>query len=74
MINSDRYAGEISFGRFYQKHIIVGHFNLTLDARSDSTIQEYTGFKITLDKLDVRSMHIVGDSLVVDVDGVLSVK
>lgn len=33
-----------------------------------------TGFKITLDKLDVRSMHIVGDSLVVDVDGVLSVK
>jgi hypothetical protein len=33
-----------------------------------------TGFKITLDKLNVRSMHIEGDSLVVDADGDISVK
>jgi len=39
---------------------------------ADSTAA--TGFKITLDKLNVRSMHIEGDSLVVDADGDISVK
>lgn len=33
-----------------------------------------TGYQLTLDKLRVHSMQIVGDALVVDVDGALSVK
>ena len=33
-----------------------------------------SGYKVTLEKLKVHSMQIVGDSLVVDVDGDLSVK
>ncbi|HEY0256930.1 MAG TPA: hypothetical protein VGC39_05770 [Candidatus Methylacidiphilales bacterium] len=33
-----------------------------------------TGFKVTLDKLNVHSMHTQGDDLVVDVDGDISVR
>ncbi len=33
-----------------------------------------SGYKVTLDKLKVHSMQIVGDTLVVDVDGDISVK
>jgi hypothetical protein len=33
-----------------------------------------TGYKVTLDKLQIRSMHPQGDDLVVDVDGVVSVR
>ena len=33
-----------------------------------------TGFKVTLDRLQVHSMHPQGDDLVVDVDGVVSVR
>jgi hypothetical protein len=33
-----------------------------------------TGFKVTLDRLVVHSMHTQGDDLVVDVDGDISVR
>jgi hypothetical protein len=33
-----------------------------------------SGYKVTLEKLKVHSMEIVGDTLVVDVDGNISVK
>jgi len=33
-----------------------------------------TGFKVTLDRLQVHSMHPQGDDLVVDVDGDISVR
>jgi hypothetical protein len=33
-----------------------------------------TGFKITLDKLEIRSMHIMGDDIVIDADGDINVK
>jgi hypothetical protein len=33
-----------------------------------------TGFKVTLDRLQVHSMHPLGDDLVVDVDGDISVR
>jgi hypothetical protein len=33
-----------------------------------------TGFKVTLDRLNVHSMHTQGDDLVVDVDGDISVR
>ncbi len=33
-----------------------------------------SGYKVTLEKLKVHSMQIVGDTLVVDVDGDISVK
>jgi hypothetical protein len=33
-----------------------------------------TGYKVTLDRLQVHSMHPQGDDLVVDVDGDISVR
>ncbi len=41
-------------------------------ALAGSTVS--TGYALTLDKLRVHSMQIVGDALVVDVDGAVSVK
>ena len=46
--------------------------DLLRKALQDST--STTGFKITLDRLKIHSMMIDGDSLVLDVDGDLSVK
>lgn len=46
--------------------------NLLRNALEGSTAA--SGYKVTLEKLKVHSMQIVGDTLVVDVDGDISVK
>jgi hypothetical protein len=46
--------------------------DLLRKALADSTVT--TGFKVSLEKLVVHSMHLEGDNLVVDVDGDISVK
>jgi hypothetical protein len=46
--------------------------DLLRKALADSTVT--TGFKVSLQKLVVHSMHLQGDDLVVDVDGDISVK
>ena len=50
----------------------VNAADLLRKALADSTVT--SGFKVTLDRLKIHSIIIDGDSLVVDVDGDLSVK
>ena len=46
--------------------------DLLRKALVDSTVT--TGFRVSLQKLVVHSMHLDGDDLIVDVDGDISVK